>query len=112
MAKKGFAWTSKRGTRLLIIPSTGLTSDTAEKQKDGYDLIIGFSYTYDPGVGVPQMIMSLRSHQQFDCATFCKANGGGGHTKAAGCAIELQADSPNPYKLIPEMIDAYETPRT
>lgn len=108
MAAKGWPFTTNRGTRVLIIPSKGLTSDVAELLDSSFDLIAGFGYTYEPEQGAPLFILSTRSHTNFDCATFCKAHGGGGHTKAAGCSFLIKPDDPNPYVFIERLIRAYD----
>jgi len=108
MAKKGWPFTTAKGTRVLVIPSKGLTSDVAELLDTEYDLIAGFGYTFEPAVGVPEMILSLRSRTSFDCSAFCKAHGGGGHTKAAGCSFEVMPDTLNPYIFTEKKIRAYE----
>jgi len=106
-AGRGWPFTTAKGTRVLVIPST-MTSDVAELLDTKYDLIVGFGYTFDPKVGYPQMSLSTRSHTTFDCASFCKTHGGGGHTKAAGCPFDVMPDMLNPYIFIEKLIRAYE----
>ena len=105
-AAKGWPFTTEKGVRVLIIPSTQ-TSDVAELLDDKYDLVVGFGYTFDPLIGYPQMILSTRSHTTFDCSTFCRSHGGGGHTKAAGCSFKVGPDMLNPYEFIEGLIRAY-----
>jgi len=109
MAAKGWAFTTEKGMKVLIIPSKGLTSDVAELLDDKVDLIAGFGYTFEPEIGYPQMILSTRSHTTFDCSALCKAFGGGGHSKAAGCSFPVNPETANPYTFIENLIRGYES---
>lgn len=102
---QGLHTTSSRGKRLLIIPSRD-TSDVAEMVGSEADLVIGFSLMHDAGEA--KMIVSTRSRGDFDCRLLCEANGGGGHTRAAGCEITLAPGWPHPFVLLPAMVDVFE----
>jgi len=76
---------------------------------------VGFSYKTDEGK--PIVIFSTRSHADFNCGAFCKAHGGGGHTKAAGFSVPLDlgrslrrvsGPDPNPFQHFLEILEAYE----
>lgn len=107
--EKGWRFKTGRGTRIIILPGTGVTSDAAELLDDAVDLVVGFAYTYEQGAARPQIILSTRSHMDFDCGAFCKAHGGGGHTKAAGCSFEVSEIAHNPYTFIEVLLRGYDT---
>lgn len=98
--EKGWRFTTIKGTRVIVIPSKGLTSDAAEMLGNEVDLVVGFGYTYEKGSDKPLLVLSTRSRGSFDCGSFCKAHGGGGHTKAAGCSFGVELDALNPYAFI------------
>jgi hypothetical protein len=70
-----------------------LCSDVAEalrQQTDGRTnaaVVAGFAYVVHE-LSPPQLIYSLRGLDGFDVAAFAKANGGGGHTAAAGFEVD------------------------
>jgi len=111
ICEKGWHFSTEQGTRIIVIPSKGLTSDAAEYLDDKVDLVAGFGYTFEPGMDRPLLIVSTRSHTNFDCATFCKRYGGGGHTKAAGCSFAVEEEQPNPYTFIETLIRDYDNGR-
>lgn len=78
------------GVRVLLFEGTSRASDTAELAGTDFDLIVGFSYVIQEGV--PKIGYSTRSHTNFDCAAFCKAQGGGGHRLAAGFRANASGD--------------------
>lgn len=91
--------------RVAVIPSTYLTSDAAEASS-GIDILVGFGFSTENGQE-PRMIVSTRSRSDFDCSKFCKAFGGGGHTKAAGFSLTLDPLSLNPYAVIRSHLESY-----
>lgn len=95
-----------KSTRIVIVPSRD-TSDVAEAYGDTADLVIGFAFDKPEGF-LPRMILSTRSHTNFDCAAFCKAHGGGGHTRAAGITMSINPDDLNPYTFILDLVEGYE----
>lgn len=95
--------TSNKGTRILTINSTQ-TSDVAESVGNEADLIVGFNYSAEGND--QRMILSTRSHSNFDCAGFAKSLGGGGHLRAAGVNIPCPATSP--YKEILRVVNDWE----
>ncbi len=99
---------SSKGTRAIIFNSLSNTSDAAEVLGREVDVIVGFSYEVENGT--EKLIYSLRSHADFNCATFCKAHGGGGHTAAAGFSI-TDDGSAGPYQTFMRLLDAYEATR-
>jgi len=100
---EAYRFTTARGTRVVVIASTTLTSDAAELVGDEADLVVGFRYAIESGK--TKIILSTRSHASFDCAAFCKANGGGGHRAAAGCAT---LPIGQPYQQLQIMIHDWE----
>lgn len=85
--RDGFKFTTPKGTKVVVFSGVKLASDAAEvPEAADFDLIVGFDVFVDHGV--PKLICSTRSRKEFDCAAFCKANGGGGHLRAAGFNIE------------------------
>lgn len=102
---EAYRFTTARGTRVVVIASTSLTSDAAELLGNTADLVLGFRYTVEGNR--TKFIVSTRSHSDFDCAGFCKANGGGGHARAAGCAMPPIG---TPYQQIHLMLHEWEGP--
>ena len=103
--KGGARRTSQKGTRVILFNSLSNTSDAAEVLDDTVDVVAGFSYEQE-GDGA-KLIFSLRSHTDFDCSAFCKAHGGGGHTKAAGFSV-LDGGESGPYQTFMRLLNAYE----
>lgn len=104
-------WTSTKGTRVGIFQGTTLSSDMAEyldtvEEDKRVDFLVGFDLKYEGGA--LKLVLSTRSHAGYNCASFCRHNGGNGHTSAAGCALTFQLFDPNPYKMIMDRVEAYE----
>lgn len=97
-----------KGTRAIIFNSLSNTSDAAEVLGREVDVIVGFSYEVENGA--EKLIYSLRSHADFNCAAFCKAHGGGGHTAAAGFSVPVN-DEESPYRTFMRLLNAYESVR-
>lgn len=98
----GGGFDARPGWRVLVFEGTTLSSDVAETVGSRYDLVVGFGFTAEGGK--QKLILSTRSHAAFDCAAFCKAHGGNGHTKAAGCSIELVMGGYQPYTTIERLV--------
>lgn len=95
-----------------MFPGVGNSSDGAESVGAEADLIIGFDHLVETtDVQTASIIYSTRSRSDFDCGSFCKSNGGGGHTKAAGFAVKFPAGQPfpDPYTLLASILNTYET---
>jgi hypothetical protein len=91
--RDGFKFVTPKGTKVVVFQGVKQTSDAAETPEAAdFDLIVGFEFFVDHDV--PKMILSTRSRREFDCASFCKANGGGGHRQAAGFNIEFPTLAP------------------
>ena len=97
VATRLHTWVSPKGTRVCLFQGTKLTSDMAELLGEAFDLIIGFDLTKEDDQ--LKMLLSTRSHTNFDCAHFCGTHKGGGHTKAAGFTYIL--DFPQPLQTSP-----------
>lgn len=112
--EKAWRFTSASGTRVVAFSGTRNSSDAAEVLNDTADLIVGFDYLVelDGGQSVPKMILSTRSHTNFDCLKFAQAHGGGGHTKAAGFnqVLDLKTAA-NPYAFVEALVSSYEQPQ-
>jgi hypothetical protein len=96
------------GVRVAVFNAVWLTSEAAEELGDDADVVIGFQYRVDAGRA--QVIFSLRSRGRFDVAAFAVANGGGGHTKAAGFSVPAPVDSgagESPYALVRRLLTEY-----
>jgi nanoRNase/pAp phosphatase (c-di-AMP/oligoRNAs hydrolase) len=72
-----------------VIDSVELTSDVSDISD--CDVVVGFAHHIEEGK--IQLRYSLRSRGEFDCAAFCKRNGGGGHRGAAGFTV-FDGDTP------------------
>lgn len=91
--------------RCAIISSSSLTSDAIELDSN-IEVLFGFSYTASALSPKPvKLIVSCRS-RGFDVATLAKKHGGGGHTRAAGFAIDDSLNSP--YAVILSIVADYE----
>lgn len=111
MIEESYRFSSANGTRILCFNSTRATSDVAEMIDKGADLIVGFKYkceTSDDGKQTRKIIFSTRSHTSYDCMSFCKFHGGGGHTKAAGFTWIVSEEESNIFNLIKTLVDSYE----
>jgi hypothetical protein len=107
LAKNAFRFTSKRGRRVAIIPTTGAKlNKVAHHDQGNADLVIGFKYSVEPD-SVTQ-ICSCRTKADFDCHAFALAMGGGGHTKAAGFSIPVDVTHKDPITVIRRMLGLYE----
>ncbi len=104
--RQGYRFTTRRGLRVLAMNSLGSASDAAGEAD--VDLVIAFDIVVDEGH--LRMRMSLRSHTGFDCAAFATAHGGGGHTRAAGCAIRVGPEDPQPYRLLERLLADSDAP--
>jgi oligoribonuclease NrnB/cAMP/cGMP phosphodiesterase (DHH superfamily) len=101
-----YRFTTDKGVKVAIFEGLKLSSDVAEYLHTEVDLVIGFDiFLVD---GTPSMVFSTRSHTSFDCAAFCKAHGGGGHTRAAGFSRPLTPDDPQPFELARRILASYE----
>lgn len=109
-AERGWRFTTRSGTRVLIV-STRETSDVMEEVRETVDLVAGFSFLANNGREgrEEKMICSTRSRGSFDCANFAERNGGGGHTRAAGFERTLLSDDVQPYTLLAGLIERHET---
>ena len=106
--RQSYPFTTKRGLRVLAMNSLGSASDAAEEAHD-VDVVVAFDIVLDEGQML--MRMSLRSHTGFDCAAFASALGGGGHTRASGCAIRVAANDPHPFRLLERLFADAAAPR-
>jgi oligoribonuclease NrnB/cAMP/cGMP phosphodiesterase (DHH superfamily) len=109
LAETAYRFVTKRGTRVVIFSGVSMSSDTAEALGDEADVVVGFSYKCDDGK--PGLIYSTRSHTNFDVGAFCVAQGGGGHTKAAGFSHDVKLDEngdPNPFLHFKNILENYE----
>jgi hypothetical protein len=91
---------------LRVVCFDGLhTSDIADRADA--DLVLGWHYQTE---GQKQkMVVSCRSRNGFSCLDFAKANGGGGHMRAAGFAMACPPE--NPYRALRDVLCAYMTQR-
>jgi oligoribonuclease NrnB/cAMP/cGMP phosphodiesterase (DHH superfamily) len=101
--RDAYRFTSAKGTRVAVFEGVKMTSDAAEVASD-IDLIVGFDYYVDKGI--PKAVFSTRSRTTFDCGSFCKAQGGGGHTKAAG--FNVPNPKQDPWSIVMERVNAFE----
>ncbi len=94
----GYRFTTRDGRRVLAVQGVSVTSDGAELLGDSVDLLVGFSYAVEDGE--PKVKLSLRSHTGVDCAAIAKAHGGGGHTAAAGCSMQVGSADVHPFAFV------------
>lgn len=106
VAEAVYRWTSPKGTRVAAFQGVKLSSDVAEALGETADLVVAYDINCDKGD--LKLICSTRSRGTFDCGSLALAHGGGGHTPAAGFNVSMTADSPNPYKMIQDLLAAHE----
>lgn len=109
IAERAYHWTSSKGTVVAIIQGLRWSSDVAEMLTNAVDLLVAYDITHEAGVF--KVVCSTRSRGTFDCGSLALAHGGGGHTSAAGFSVPMTLDSPNPYKLIRDLLISYENER-
>lgn len=90
--------TARNGLRVLAMNLLGAASDAAEETDGSADIVVAFDVVEEAGAAI--MRLSLRSHAGFDCGAFAQARGGGGHTRASGCAIPIAPTDPAPFALL------------
>lgn len=78
------------------VGSLKLTSDVAEElrsmKREGIDMVAGFAFVIDPN-STMHLTFSLRSiSDSCDVSAIARANGGGGHTRAAGFGVPVHGD--------------------
>lgn len=105
IAEKAYPWTSPKGTQVAIIQGVKWSSDVSEAL--GVDLLVAYDIAHDAGTF--KVICSTRSRGTFDCGSLALAHGGGGHTSAAGFSVPMTLDSPNPYRVIQDLLVRYES---
>ena len=105
LVRKAGSYTSAKGTRIFVFNSISHTSGAAETLGDKTDVVVGFSYEVENEE--QKLILSTRSHTNFDCSAFTRKFGGGGHTRAAGVAVKV-VEGESPYRTIIRLIDQYE----
>jgi hypothetical protein len=105
--KDGVSW---QPCRLFVFQEQAsgfrLCSDVAEtlcvRPPHFRAVVAGFAYVVDKPGATPRLLYSLRGLGGFDVAAFAKANGGGGHTAAAGFSVVVQSSVhyPSPYEMV------------
>lgn len=97
--------------RVVCFQGVNETSDAAEKLGDEADLVVGFVYDWPAGQSAPETArvqFSLRSRGSFDCASFARMYGGGGHSRAAGFHCHGgNTGVMNPFFLIERLLSAH-----
>ena len=99
VAEHAYRWTSPNGTRLALFQGTSVSSDAIGYLPD-VDLVAGFDVICEEGI--VKYLYSLRSRRDFDCSSFAKKHGGGGHIRAAGFSIVHPTC--DPYKLFTDLL--------
>jgi oligoribonuclease NrnB/cAMP/cGMP phosphodiesterase (DHH superfamily) len=104
-----YRFQSMKGTRVAMFNNLH-SSDVADALDKEVDLVVGFSYSTEivDSVQKRKLILSTRSHTGYDCARFCAAYSGGGHTAAAGCSVPLLNMGEDPYTEVQCMLNDYE----
>lgn len=104
-----YRFTTAKGTRVVLFSGTRLSSDAADVVDQDADLVVGFDYM---GIesGLASLVYSNRSHTGFNCMTFAKAHGGGGHTAAAGFSMKFDPKEAalDPYTTYERLLNKYE----
>ncbi len=108
--RESYRHTSEKGTRVVLFNSVSQTSDASDVLGGEADLVAGFRYLSEGGVRKLQVSCRSTGPSSFDAGAFCKAQGGGGHTKAAGFSIEMAQEgmSFDPYTMFESVLAYYE----
>ncbi len=108
--REGYRFTSEKDTRVICFNNVTQTSDASDVLDNEVDLIAGFRYLTEKGVRKLQVSCRSTPSTNFDTGAFCKAQGGGGHTKAAGFTVEMAEEgmSFDPYTMIQSILANYE----
>lgn len=101
-----FRFTTAKGTRVVMFEGLKTSSDAAEMLGTEADLVCGYGMWLEDGQ--VKIVYSTRSRSEFDCSVFCKAHGGGGHTKAAGFKSNPKLEEANPYTYFQGLLEKYE----
>lgn len=87
---------------IRVVAFEGLhTSDIAERLEGEADLVLGWHYQMEDGR--VRMVVSGRSRGAVSALALAKANGGGGHTQAAGFKIDAPPDM-GPYRVLSRLV--------
>src|SRR5690606_18689231 len=92
-ANNSYKFVSKKGTRVAVFQGTRISSYVSDILGDTVDLAIGYNFALDNGDF--KITFSIRSRGDYNCKDFAQANGGGGHTKAAGCCLKVKRNASN-----------------
>ena len=98
-----------RGTRFAVFcDGKGLVSDLSEllRREGRAQVCVGFFYVRNPGDPTLKLVYSLRSDGSWDCASFAKSLGGGGHTKAAGFSVPADAWARSPFVIAKSLLES------
>ncbi len=101
--RDGIRGTTKGGHTYLIVQNITPTSNVSDVTSGQIDIVIGYRYYSDAGVGKFQL--SLRSQGVVDVGNLSKHYGGGGHTNAAGFTLDWREGFPNPITHIVELLE-------
>lgn len=83
---------------IRVLAFEGLhTSDIAERMENDVDLVLGWHYATEDGRA--RMVVSCRSRGAVSALALAKANGGGGHERAAGFKMDARHDA-SPYAVL------------
>jgi oligoribonuclease NrnB/cAMP/cGMP phosphodiesterase (DHH superfamily) len=95
---KAWRFRSPHGARVIVFDGLGLASDAAEAAREEADVVVAFALEVESDR--PTLRLSLRSNGALDVSSVARQFGGGGHTKAAGFSVPLDATTPHPFRLI------------
>ena len=99
VAEHAYRWLSPSGVRAALFQGASLSSDGVEHLPDT-DLVVGFDVIYEGCV--VKYIYSCRSRTDFDCSSFARKYGGGGHVRAAG--FSMMHPACDPYMLFTKLL--------
>jgi hypothetical protein len=110
-----FRFTTRKGTRVVVLQGYTLSSDAAQMIGDEADLVVGYSQRASECAGEGIVGYSCRSHTGYDCAALAARHGGGGHKPAAGFQDEFIVhmvgypdDEENPVGRLRRLIEGHE----
>ena len=106
VAERVYRWASPRGTRAGFFQGTKLSSDVADVIGGTVDVLVAYDIRYEEGQFA--LACSSRSRGAYDCGSLAVAHGGGGHTRAAGFNLPMTIESPNPLRMLQEMLTLHE----
>jgi hypothetical protein len=107
-----YRFQTSKDVRVVMFQGVSFSSDACEliRTRNEADLVVAFDYVPIEGGQAPLVFSTRAADSSFDCAAFCSAQGGGGHTAAAGFSVRFDPSvgAQDPYTILSERLRSYE----